>query len=40
MDALLTVSHNLQKSIDAAMESYIVQLDFSAAFGRVCHNSL
>ena len=27
-DALLTISLNLQKSLDAGMESYIVQLDF------------
>ena len=32
-DALLTISHHLQKSLDAGMESYIVHLDFSAAFG-------
>ena len=25
-DALLTISHHLQKSLDAGMESYIVQL--------------
>ena len=31
-DALLAISHHLQKSLDAGMESYIVQLDFSAAF--------
>ena len=34
-DALLTISHHLQKSLDAGMESYIVHLDFSAAFNRV-----
>ena len=34
-DALLTISHHLQKSLDAGMESYIVQLDFSAAFDRM-----
>ena len=39
-DALLTISHNLQKSFDAGNESYIVQLDFSAAFDRVSHSSL
>ena len=32
-DALLTISHHLQKS-------YIVQLEFSAAFDRVSHNGL
>ena len=31
-DAILTISHHLQKSLDAATESYIIQLDFSAAF--------
>ena len=30
-EALLTISHHLQKSLDAGMESYIVQLNFSAA---------
>ena len=39
-DALLTISHHLQKSLDAAMESYIVQLDFCAAFDRVSHSLL
>ena len=39
-DALLTISHHLQKSLDAGMESYIVQLDFSAAFDRVSHGGL
>ena len=39
-DALLTISHHLQKSVDAGMESYIVQLDFSAAFDRVSHSGL
>ena len=38
-DALLTLSH-LQKSLDTGMESYIVQLDFSAAFDRVNHSGL
>ena len=33
--ALLTISHHLQKSFSAGMESYIVQLDFSAAFSAV-----
>ena len=36
-NALLTISH-LQKSFDTEMESYIVQLDFSAAFDRVSHS--
>ena len=39
-DALLTISHHLQKSLDAGMESYNVQLDFSAAFDRVSHSGL
>ena len=34
-DALQTISHHPQKYIDAGMESYIVQLDFCAAFDRV-----
>ena len=40
MDALLTISHYLQKSLDTGMESYIVQPDFSAAFDRVSHRGL
>ena len=39
-DALLTISHHLQKSLDARTESYIVQLDFSAAFDKVSHSAL
>ena len=39
-DALLTIYHHLQKSLDTGMESYIVQLDFSAAFDRVSHRGL
>ena len=39
-DALLTISHHLQKSLNTLMESYIVQLDFSAAFDRVSHIAL
>ena len=34
-NALLTISHHLQKSLDVEMESYIDQLDYSAAFDRV-----
>ena len=30
----------LQKSLDAGMQSYIVQLDFSTAFDRVSHSGL
>ena len=40
MDALLTISHQLHKSLDTEMESYIVQLDFSAAFDRISHSGL
>ena len=39
-DALLTIFHHLQKSLDAVMESYIVQLYFSAAFDIVSHSGL
>ena len=39
-DALLTISRHLQKSLDADMESYIVQLDFSAAFDIVSQSGL
>ena len=40
MDALLTISHYLQKPLDTRMESYIVQLDVGAAFDRVSHSGL
>ena len=36
----LTISHHLQKSLDTGMESYIVQLDLSAAFDRASHSGL
>ena len=39
-DTLLTISHHLQKTLDTGMESYIAQLDFSAAFDRVSHSGL
>ena len=39
-DALLAISHHLQKFLDAGIESYIVQLDFSAAFDRVSESGL
>ena len=39
-DALLTISHHLQKSLNTGMESDIAQLDFSAAFDRVSHIAL
>ena len=32
------ISHHLQKSLDTGIESYIVQLHFSAAFDRVSHS--
>ena len=38
--ALLPISHHLQKSLDTGMKSYIVELDFSAAFDRVSHSGL
>ena len=38
-DTLLTISHHLQKYLEEGLESYIVQLDFSA-FDRVSHISL
>ena len=39
-DALLIIYHHLRKSLDAGKESYIVQLDFSAAFDTVSHSGL
>ena len=39
-DSLLSISHHIQKSLYARIESYIVQLDFSAAFDRVSHSFL
>ena len=39
-DALLTISHHLQKSLDAGIESYIFQLNFSSALDRVSHRGL
>ena len=39
-DALRTISHHLQMSLDAKMESYILQLHFSAGFDRVSLNGL
>ena len=38
--ARLTISHHLQKSLDAGMKSYIVQFDCSTAFDRVSHSGL
>ena len=34
-DEFLTISHNFKKSLDAWMESYVVQLYFSAVLDRV-----
>ena len=39
-DALPNISHHLQKSLGAGMESYIVHIDFSEAFHRVSHSGL
>ena len=39
-DALRTISHHRKKTLDAGMESYIVQLDFSAAFDRASHSGV
>ena len=33
-DELLTIYYHLHRYLDTGMESYIVQLDFSAAFYR------
>ena len=40
MHCLPYISHHLQKSLDAGMESYVVQLDFSVAFDKVSHSGL
>ena len=40
IEKVWAASHHLQKSIDTGMDSYIVQLDFSAAFHRVSHSGL
>ena len=37
---MLTISHHLQKFLDAGIEYYIVHPDFSAAFDRVSHTGL
>ena len=39
-DALLTISHHLQKSFDTGIEPYIVQLNFITAYNRVSHSGL
>ena len=38
--ALPTIFHHLQRSLDTGMESYIVQLEHSAAFDRVSRSGL
>jgi hypothetical protein len=40
VDALLSVSHVMQSSLDTGAECRLVQLDFSAAFDRVSHTGL
>ena len=37
-DALCTISHHLHESLNAGIESYIIQLDLSATFVRVSHS--
>ena len=39
-DALLTISHTVQKALDSGSEARLVGLDFSAAFDRVNHAAL
>ena len=39
-DALLTISHTVQKALDSGSEVRMVGLDFSAAFDRVNHAAL
>ncbi|KAK3894304.1 hypothetical protein Pcinc_001927 [Petrolisthes cinctipes] len=39
-DALLTLSHALQSSLDKGYESRVVAIDFSSAFDRVNHKAL
>ena len=36
-DTLLCMSHTLQSALESGQEARIVQIDFSAAFGRVNH---
>ena len=36
-DAILCISHKLQSTLESGQESWIVQIDFSAAFDRVNH---
>ena len=39
-DALLCVSHTLQRALESGEEARIIQLDFSAAFNRVNHQGI
>ena len=39
-DALLSITHELQKALDNSSEVRLVQLDFSAAFERVSHDGI
>ena len=39
-DALQTIYHNLQNSLDTEMVSYVVQFDFTGDFDRVSHCGL
>ena len=39
-DALLTITHTVQKALDSCSEVLMVGLDFSAAFDRVKHEAL
>ena len=39
-DALLTITHKLQRALDCGYEARLVGLDFSAAFDRVNHEAL
>ena len=39
-DALLSVTHLLQRALDTGQEGRVVQLDFSAAFDRVSHSGI
>ena len=39
-DSLLTFSHDLQRALNVRHESYVVQLDFSAAFYKINHSGL
>ena len=39
-DALLCVSHTLQSALESGQKARIVQIDFSASFGRVNHQGI